>query len=1004
MSLFKKITGAVGEAVDFAKDPAGYFKPKESSWGNGLLADWMHTGHGGSGAPDGTGSFSEGMYDMSRQLGASRQGTNESWQGSAENRTYDSWDSGGLGWGGVKIGPWGKAQGQGIGGGFGEWHGSGTTQDGEQRQSHGYGFGAGYSETMKGSKTVPGLGWGAKWTGEQYKGIGGNAYGFEESGFTDMFGNDHGAASGYGVDGNYTGKGYNNIKGTVKAPGVNGNFSAENMVMGQYGGSLEGGTTEDGAYFGRGSYTHGLTQINDAQGSVDTKLGHTDARFGQFTQGPQFQGNGFYDPNTGNMSAGGQYTGGGFNLRDASVNHRFGNGMTANASVGMVDTNNSFGGNVGWNNETNNVHMNGRGDWGGVTVQNANLGFDAGNGWGANAHAGRVHTGNTFDGNATFGADGVHVNGNGQFGGFEAQNVGGSYGKQGVYYNQFNVGSGGTSTQVEGANLDINGNGVSAGVDKVRAGGFRANDITGRNDIGGVTTDYSLGELSNDVLVENANLDINGNGLHASVGKVDYGGIRVNDWKSHTDMGRAGSLDTSLGSFGTGDSIENAYLDINGDGVGFGAEKASLLGIDASNANVAWNGPGGAYANAHMGTLHTGLGVEGFQGSINGDGINLGARHADYNALQLKDLSANYNIPGVVESHASLGEGNYNRFSGDNLKLGLNENGLSASGDNLAYDYVNIDQLHANQSYGGGAVTTRLDLGHGSLGGGRADHLDYHSDGFNQSLSVDGLNAHGLQMSDVGLGTTVGDAGLNVGANTLNVLDLNVGHADAQTQMMGLAGQANVQNANLDLLNVQGGNAALTYGGTTVVGARGDYRSSAGVENASGDWDLTQGRAAGQFQNAHYGNQLSNASVNFLGNEIAIPDMGFDVNASGHGNVDLLAGQASGGINLAGSKANFAGYEIELGDWAQASGGVDLSQGAANFNVGGENGVGVNASLADMNLDLNLFGTNIDVDEGISDAAGWVASTAGAAGSWVASTAGDAWNAVTSFLPSISLW
>ena len=174
---------------------------------------------------------------------------------------------------------------------------------------------------------------------------------------------------------------------------------------------------------------------------------------------------------------------------------------------------------------------------------------------------------------------------------------------------------------------------------------------------------------------------------------------------------------------------------------------------------------------------------------------------------------------------------------------------------------------------------------------------------------------------------------------------------------------------------------------------------------------------------------MNNASVNFLGNEIALPDMGAQLQASGAGNLDLFNGQADGNVSLAGSSVNFAGHELTLGDWAQASGSVDATRGAVSANVGGENGVGVDASIADANLDLNLFGHEIDVDEGIRDGVNWVASTAGDAwdavedgAGWVASTAGDAWNAVedaggwvadtaggavdaiASFLPSISLW
>ena len=112
---------------------------------------------------------------------------------------------------------------------------------------------------------------------------------------------------------------------------------------------------------------------------------------------------------------------------------------------------------------------------------------------------------------------------------------------------------------------------------------------------------------------------------------------------------------------------------------------------------------------------------------------------------------------------------------------------------------------------------------------------------------------------------------------------------------------------------------------------------------------------------------------------VDVPHMGYKLNASGGGNVDLLHGQANGNLSLAGSNVNFAGHNLTLGDWAQASGGVDLSQGAANVNLGGRNGVGADLNLAEGNLDLNLFGHTIDVDQGIRDVGSGIANVAGAA-------------------------
>lgn len=94
------------------------------------------------------------------------------------------------------------------------------------------------------------------------------------------------------------------------------------------------------------------------------------------------------------------------------------------------------------------------------------------------------------------------------------------------------------------------------------------------------------------------------------------------------------------------------------------------------------------------------------------------------------------------------------------------------------------------------------------------------------------------------------------------------------------------------------------------------------------------------------------------------------VQAQGSVNASQLSAQGS--VNMAGSSIDVLGAHLTAGDWAQASGGVNLSQGAANFNVGGQNGVGADVNLAQGNLDLNLFGNKIDVDQGISSAWNWL--------------------------------
>lgn len=953
-------------------------------WGTGLFGDLFSMGTGG--LANHTGTFGESMLDMARNLTGAGGGSNEAFGGVGYDRQYSSLDAAGLGLGGYMGG---HGLGGGLGAGWGQWTGSSTNDAGMTRTSSGVSgsFGGMLREDHNYSAYGESLSTGA----ELYRGVGGNAYQFNESSFTDQFGVTHAGAQGYGIDGSYTPIGMSNAHVEYGGRLGQGGVSMESATTGQLRGSLEGGRTDDGTYFGRAAWSPGRTEVKGVNAYADTALGQTDFGMGSFGTGPQYQANAYANPN-GSFGGGAQWAGGGWAVKDAHLNHDFGGGVAVNSSVGEVNTANSWAFNGGWDNQAR--QLQGTGMWStGNTVKDANLGVSLPGGGGYNAHVGEYVDGNSINGRATLGADGLHANGDAQIGGMELKNSSVGGGWEGTYYNQIGAQSISNRTLVQGANLSLDGNGLNASAEHVRAGGVRVNGVTGRQDLLGSRTDYSLGEFSNDVQVDGGRFGIDGSGLHAGAETVDFGGVRVKDFNSHSDFGRAGTLDTRLGSFTNGNTISGASVDLTSNGLDLSAREIGALGMDINNAGFDYQGPGGAHANASLGSFHTGLNVKGLDGHAGLDGIDLNADSASWDQYRVSDFNASYGVPGLMEQSLALGGGHMNSFAGENLHAGLDGNGLALSGDNLSYSYLGLEELHARQSYLDGALGTNVDLGRGSALSGRADHLDYNTDLMNTSLSVQGLNAHGLQLQDANIGANVGDLNAGVGLRDGGLLDLNVGSADINTHGFGTSGNANVQDAQLDLLRLNGASANLGWGDTTLLGAQADFLSQAGVDSANADWDLFGGTANANFENAHYGQQLSNASINVGGYDIAIPDMGFNANASGGGNVDLSRGAANGNLSLAGSSVNFAGYEMELGDWAQASAGVDLSQGAFNANLGGENGLGVNASLAEGNLDLNLFGTTIDVDQGIRDAAGWVGDTAS-----------SAWNAVTSFLPSISLW
>jgi hypothetical protein len=101
-------------------------------------------------------------------------------------------------------------------------------------------------------------------------------------------------------------------------------------------------------------------------------------------------------------------------------------------------------------------------------------------------------------------------------------------------------------------------------------------------------------------------------------------------------------------------------------------------------------------------------------------------------------------------------------------------------------------------------------------------------------------------------------------------------------------------------------------------------------------------------------------------------DLGVSPQVQAQGSVDPRQLAAQGSVNLAGSTVDVLGAHLTAPDWMQASGSANLSQGAGSVNVGGQNGVGADVNLSQGNLDLNVFGQKIDVDQGLHSAWNWL--------------------------------
>lgn len=126
------------------------------------------------------------------------------------------------------------------------------------------------------------------------------------------------------------------------------------------------------------------------------------------------------------------------------------------------------------------------------------------------------------------------------------------------------------------------------------------------------------------------------------------------------------------------------------------------------------------------------------------------------------------------------------------------------------------------------------------------------------------------------------------------------------------------------------------------------------------------------------------------------------VDASAH--LDANHGTASGHLNLAGTTLNLPGGPKVIGDWAQASAAVDLPHGAGHINVGGDGGLGADVNLSQGQIDLNLFGHHVDVDQAYKQASQGVSSTVKNVAQGIQQTGQNVGNFVQNTAQSVSNW
>jgi hypothetical protein len=984
------------QGADWTGDEASLATPTQDpgamSWGNGFLAALVHSGSGG---PQNTGTFSESIYD----LVTNTMGTGVNVGQSTTDTARETWAVGtGLGYGTSARGDgWSTSGGSGFGLGLG---GSTFTREvrnnltGQVDQTQqGVGLSGGAFTRMQNGVQVGDFS--ARGSADTYVGGGANAYTYRQGDRTGIGGNANWSVGANDV--NFT-TGYG--QNQVSASAGNVSFAPRSEQGSVY-------VTDNGAVGVSRARSSDDVSVSNARVSLQDETGSLTGSVGSFQSGTSFGGPWYGAPQTYDVQAGPDgvrgsagYSGGGFRATDVNARRQWNDGNEVHAGARTIDTNSS------WNLQ------------GGIGPDGLDLRGGMSDGW-------RV----------------------------EGANVGAS----GTWGNaQLEAGRIQHGTNVTGANVRVNGDGLNAGVEQARWGGVQATNMTGSLDAGSLRTTLSVGEYANDEVIEGANVTLDGNGLNAGAQRIELGGQGVKDVNLRGSFGEngEGTFGARLGELQNNNTVEGARLSVDGTGLHAGAENVSAGGWHLRNAGYDFDyGP--VSARGSLESIDTGFQGSGLRADVTRDGIAVGADHAEYNQFSMRNLDVRSGWEGVAEQQARLGDLTVNGGGADNVDVRLTENGLSASADNARYSYLALNGLETSQNFGNGLATQELAIGHGHVHDAGADRLSVtanengtslsatnarysylglddaryansYFDGavgteleigrgrylgasagqldFQRSLlgdtgtgSVRDLNAHGLQLSDVNVGANVGDASASIGADTANILDLNVGSARTEYSNFGLTGNTAVENARLDVINAQNAGGSLSWGGEEIASARTDFRSGLGVESATGQWDATRGTASGQFTNANVGAMYDNTRLAAFGHSVELGRTGVNLNASGSGQVDLSRGTASGNVNFAGSELALFGNTVRAPEWAQAQGSVDASRGAASVQLGGQNGVGANVSLADRNLDVRIGGTTIDVDQGIRDAGtaisnGWNATT-----SAVSSGASRAWDAVTSW-------
>ncbi len=865
--------------------------------------------------------------------------------------------------------------GLGVGAGVSNW--SGTEEDGTRKVGASTAFGGvAPVGVVAGNPDVQ-----ARASTNVYSGVGSSAYTFDK-------GDEHGA----GISSTVVPLGLGHTNAGVDTRYGNVNADVNNA----YAGRVKVDSTfseENGVY--RGASKAGVTVgVEGVDVSANTVLGNGNVKAGSVDYGVNMSAKGSYDQNTGAGSLQGTYADG-LQSSNLAVSTSSADGKDrSQASVGSVAYGNSG---------------------------QATLVYDP--------VAGRFGTPKDKDG-------GYVDTAQADLAGLKIDNLKASREIDGIGKVNVSAGEISNTTQIRDGVFDVSKDHARVG-GSVDGMGIRAKNLAGDFDVGEGSAFHTTGGATLENIgttnsVTKAFLDVDTSDRdnikrQGGFEALSFGGVSANNFKSHIDGPGGSKLTANMDKFNEGLELGKTNVTQDNNGIAATMDKAEYNTTSIQGVRIgASDGQGGgsSLGIGELGINHAS--GDNLQAGLTRDrGLYASGDNLDYSTVSLKGhgyiedgqckympaVSAKQNLGTLGSTDLELGEGSFDSFHAKHAGANIDLNGIHANVDEAKYRYLEGKDMKVGGTALDGFFKSEIGAKQASFGGVDIGKATYEADARTGNIDVaaDNVGAHGLRVDGLSGSESIGDLGMTAGADKLNVLDLNIGHMQSHTEKFGTKGTSSIDGANLDLLDVKNAHGGLSWDGQELAGVRGDYKASGGVDHASGNYDLLDGTANGTFTNAHYGQAMKNAHVNVLGTDFALPDAGFDLKANGGGTIDAKQGAMNGNVSLAGSTMNLGGTTLTAPEWAQANAGVNLQNGTANAQLGGDKGVGF--SVAGGNVNVNAFGTNVNVNQAVSDGAAVVGNGFSTVGHGIAdgvSTVGtgisNAWNSLPKLeLPKIEL-